>query len=106
MFCSGKLTLSLAGKTYDLEPGDAAHFDSRLPHRLMARGGRAAEVLVVAAPAWNPPANPNFNQHRAIPLLGLPPMPKEKPIRGDNAARRLVRGGAGRRCLSPWPRPK
>ncbi len=24
---SGALTLSLAGKTYDLSPGDAAHFD-------------------------------------------------------------------------------
>src|ERR1019366_3453027 len=32
---SGALTLSLAGKTYDLNPGDAAHFDSRLPHRLI-----------------------------------------------------------------------
>jgi uncharacterized cupin superfamily protein len=40
---SGRLTLSLAGKTYDLEPGDAAHFDSRLPHRLIARGTRKAE---------------------------------------------------------------
>ncbi len=103
---SGKLTLSLAGKTYDLEPGDAAHFDSRLPHRLMARGGCVAEVLVVAAAAWNPPVNPNFNQHRAIPLLGLPPLPKEKPVRGENAARRLARSGAGRRCHSPWPRQK
>ena len=35
---SGALTLSLAGKTYDLAPGDAAHFDSRLPHRLIAAG--------------------------------------------------------------------
>src|SRR5271163_762776 len=26
---SGRLTLSLAGKTYDLETGDAAHFDSQ-----------------------------------------------------------------------------
>ena len=47
---SGALTLSLAGKTYDLECGDAAHFDSRLPHRLIARGARDAEVLLVASP--------------------------------------------------------
>ena len=47
---SGRLTLSLAGKTYDLEPGDAAHFDSQLPHRLMARGPHDAEVLLVASP--------------------------------------------------------
>src|ERR1035441_1167286 len=29
---SGALTLSLAGNTYNLKPGDAAHFDSRQPH--------------------------------------------------------------------------
>jgi len=45
---SGALTLSLAGKTYDLKPGDAAHFDSRLPHRLIANGKKDAEVLLVA----------------------------------------------------------
>ena len=50
---SGSLTLSLAGKTYDLEPGDAAHFDSRLPHRLIARGAHDAEVLLVASPVSN-----------------------------------------------------
>ena len=75
---SGRLTLSLAGKTYDLEPGDAAHFDSRLPHRLIARGQREAEVLVVAGPVCTPPANPFLNQHRAIPNIGLLPLPKEK----------------------------
>ena len=51
---SGSLTLSLAGKTYELEPGDAAHFDSRLPHRLIARGAQDAEVLLVASPVSNP----------------------------------------------------
>ena len=39
---SSPLTLSLDGKTYDLEPGDAAHFDSRRPHRLIARGPQNA----------------------------------------------------------------
>jgi transcriptional regulator with XRE-family HTH domain len=75
---SGKLTLSIAGKTYDLEPGDSAHFESRLPHRLIARGRREAEVLVVAAPVWSQPKNPNFNQHRAIPAIGLLPLPERK----------------------------
>jgi transcriptional regulator with XRE-family HTH domain len=51
---SGSLTLSLAGKTYDLAPGDAAHFDSRLPHRLIARGPQDAEVVLVASPISNP----------------------------------------------------
>lgn len=95
---SGKLTLSLAGRTYDLNAGDAAHFESRLPHRLIARGGCEAEVLVVAAPVWTPPLNLNFSRHRAIPALGLLPMPEEEPARGVTAAQRLARGGAGRRC--------
>jgi transcriptional regulator with XRE-family HTH domain len=47
---SGKLTLSLAGEAYDLDEGDAVHFDSRLPHRVFARGKTAAEILLVASP--------------------------------------------------------
>jgi transcriptional regulator with XRE-family HTH domain len=69
---SGRLTLSLAGKTYELEPGDAAHFDSRLPHRLIARGPHEAEVLLVASPfseaGRSTPVSPN--QKRAIPTTG------------------------------------
>ena len=67
---SGRLTLSLAGKTYDLDPGDAAHFDSRLPHRLIARGGREADVLLVASPLSDPgrPAPAVAEQRRAIPF--------------------------------------
>lgn len=70
---SGKLTLSLAGKTYDLKPGDAAHFDSRLPHRLMASGKRDAQVLLVASPMSNPGQVmlPPISQHRAIPMPNL-----------------------------------
>jgi transcriptional regulator with XRE-family HTH domain len=48
---SGKITLSLEGKSYDLNEGDAIHFDSRLPHRLSARGRVDAEVLLVAGPS-------------------------------------------------------
>jgi quercetin dioxygenase-like cupin family protein len=44
------LTLSLAGHTYDLGEGDAVHFDSRLPHRVIARGNADAEVLLIASP--------------------------------------------------------
>ena len=70
---AGSLTLSLAGKMYDLEPGDAAHFDSRLPHRLIARGGGDAEVLLVASPVATAglPALPPISQHRAISLPAL-----------------------------------
>ena len=70
---SGRLTLSLAGKTYDLEPGDAAHFDSRLPHRLIARGPREAEVLLVSSPFTEgaPPPSLFREEKRAIPLLQI-----------------------------------
>ncbi len=70
---SGALTLSLAGKTYDLKPGDAAHFDSRLPHRLVAGGGRDAKVLLVASPVAGsgPVMLPAVSQRRAIPASGL-----------------------------------
>ena len=79
---SGKLTLSLAGKTYDLLPGDAAHFESRLPHRLIAPGPKEAEVLVVASPVSSAPVNPYFslNQHRAIPAIRPLPLPKPEPF--------------------------
>jgi transcriptional regulator with XRE-family HTH domain len=74
---SGALTLSLAGKTFDLEAGDAAHFDSRLPHRLIARGNRDPELLVVASPLSKTTSQrPGPGRElRAIPsmrLLGRP----------------------------------
>jgi transcriptional regulator with XRE-family HTH domain len=70
---SGRLTLFLAGKTYDLEPGDAAHFDSRQPHRLIARGTQDAEVLLVATPlSESERRRPSLTeQKRAIPAMGL-----------------------------------
>jgi quercetin dioxygenase-like cupin family protein/DNA-binding XRE family transcriptional regulator len=70
---SGALTLSLAGGSYDLDQGDAAHFDSRLPHRLIARGPGDAEVLLVAArlTGATPVAQSAFRQYRAIPTPGL-----------------------------------
>ncbi len=64
---NGKLTLSIAGNTFELERGDAAHFESHLPHRLIARGGVEAEVLVVAAANWNPPITSKHGEHRSIP---------------------------------------
>ena len=81
---TGALTLSLAGKTYDLEPGDAAHFDSRLAHRLIARGNRDAEVLLVASPVAvaDHASLPLVRQHRAIPLPAFqrfPPTPDIMP---------------------------
>jgi len=68
---SGALTLSLAGRTYDLESGDAVHFDSRLPHRLIARGTRDAEVLLVASPQSGSIVQSAARQVRAIPVPRL-----------------------------------
>jgi transcriptional regulator with XRE-family HTH domain len=70
---SGALMLSLAGRTYDLKPGDSAHFDSRLPHRLIASGKKDAEVLLVASPVEGAGQVmlPQTGQHRAIPAIRL-----------------------------------
>jgi transcriptional regulator with XRE-family HTH domain len=72
----GKLTLSLAGKTFALEEGDAAHFESRLPHRLIARGGRETEVLIIAAPNWSTLINRKFNEGRSFPPGKFLPLPE------------------------------
>jgi len=53
---SGRLRLALAGRTFELEAGDAAHFDSRQPHRLTALGGQDAELILVACPLPEPTA--------------------------------------------------
>lgn len=71
----GQLTLSLVGKKYDLDEGDAAHFESRYPHRLIARGGRQAEVLVVAASNWNTPFISGHSERRSIPVGKLCSLP-------------------------------
>jgi transcriptional regulator with XRE-family HTH domain len=77
---SGKLILSLAGTTYNLGPGDAAHFESRLPHRLVAPGPEEAQVLVVASPDSNPNCSSVFLEHRAIPDMAPVPLPKQRRI--------------------------
>lgn len=70
---AGELKLSLDGQTYELAPGDAAHFDARRPHRLIACGRRDAELLLVAAPMISAaaavrPALPQ-NHSLAFPVL-------------------------------------
>jgi transcriptional regulator with XRE-family HTH domain len=79
---SGALTLSLADRTYDLERGDAAHFDSRLPHRLKARGAHEAEVLVVASPLSGtlPILPTGARQFRAIPAMNLLPFDSRRSL--------------------------
>ena len=77
---SGKLRLSLAGKSYDLWPGDAAHFESRLPHRLIATGRKEAEALVVASPVSSAPVNLYSHQRRAVPVACPLPLPDQEPF--------------------------
>jgi quercetin dioxygenase-like cupin family protein/DNA-binding XRE family transcriptional regulator len=47
---SGRLRLVISGEQHVLDPGDSAHFDSRLPHRLDALDGKEARILLVACP--------------------------------------------------------
>ena len=44
----GSLDLIFEHETHLLEPGDSAHFDARLPHRLAAAGIGDTELLLVA----------------------------------------------------------
>jgi transcriptional regulator with XRE-family HTH domain len=77
---SGRLILSLAGATYELAPGDAAHFESSLPHRLIAPGPEDAEVLVVASPDSNPDYQSSFLERRAIRDIALNPPRSQKRL--------------------------
>lgn len=43
----GTLQLTLGERVHTLAPGDSAHFDSLVPHRLSASGGTGADVLFV-----------------------------------------------------------
>jgi transcriptional regulator with XRE-family HTH domain len=45
---SGTLNLIFENETHTLRAKDSAHFDARIPHRLLAVGDRDAEVLIVA----------------------------------------------------------
>jgi transcriptional regulator with XRE-family HTH domain len=54
---SGRLRLTVGDNQNTIDAGDAAHFDSRLPHRLDALDGKDASVVLVACPipiAMNP----------------------------------------------------
>lgn len=51
---SGQLKLILGTEEHLLNPGDAAHFDARTPHRLVARSGQDAELLLVATTSPRP----------------------------------------------------
>ena len=46
----GQLELTVAGKTWLLEPGDAYYFDSRLPHRFRNKADIAARVVSANTP--------------------------------------------------------
>ena len=45
---SGQLGLVFNDEEHILHPGDAAHFDARKPHRLLAKGEGDAEIILVA----------------------------------------------------------
>ncbi|HTW94361.1 MAG TPA: XRE family transcriptional regulator [Tepidisphaeraceae bacterium] len=47
---AGRVRVSINGNHCVLETGDAAHYDSRLPHRLDAMDGKEARIILVACP--------------------------------------------------------
>ena len=83
---SGEITLSLAGEKYELGAGDAVHFDSRLPHRVIPRSKTAPEILLVSSPLTleRKVAGQTFlpsSARRAIPLLEITDRNRELPPR-------------------------
>ena len=46
---AGELVLGLGARTHTLAPGDSAHFDSLVPHRLAAGGPGGVDLLFVHA---------------------------------------------------------
>jgi transcriptional regulator with XRE-family HTH domain len=67
---SGRLRLSVGDRDCQLETGDAAHFDSRQPHRLDALDGREAEVILVACPIPTTLISRRETEQLAAGLLG------------------------------------
>lgn len=43
----GRLRLRLGDREFTLSPGEAAEFDTRVPHSMVAAGGRAAQVISI-----------------------------------------------------------
>jgi transcriptional regulator with XRE-family HTH domain len=65
---AGRVRLSVDGKPHLLDPGDSAHFDSRLPHRLDALDGTEARIILVACPI---PIALNPRREAVSPTAGL-----------------------------------
>lgn len=76
---SGTLNLVFEHESHVLSPGDAAHFDARMPHRLSAAGAGDVEVLMVAyVPSGRPadlqhPAQPGASRRRPRAQAKTPP---------------------------------
>ena len=60
----GRLQILLGDQKHELGPGDSAHFDSRIPHRLLALGGKDAELILVACPVPEPTRPPTAKAMR------------------------------------------
>jgi transcriptional regulator with XRE-family HTH domain len=50
---SGQVKLTLAKEEFLLNPGDAAHFNAYIPHRLSTNNQQGAEILLVACASVN-----------------------------------------------------
>jgi transcriptional regulator with XRE-family HTH domain len=47
---NGSVELQLSARTEVLGPGDSAHFDSAIPHKISSLGETEAQILIVIAP--------------------------------------------------------
>jgi quercetin dioxygenase-like cupin family protein len=53
---AGRLRVSLGDTVHDLDPGDSAHFDSLIPHRIAAVDRDGSELLFVHTLLQSPAA--------------------------------------------------
>jgi transcriptional regulator with XRE-family HTH domain len=81
---SGTLNLVFDHDSHTLNPGDAAHFDARIPHRLRAAGAGDAEVLMVAYVPTRGPADLPHTDPRGTPGRRARPLGKMQ-TRGPSA---------------------
>jgi DNA-binding XRE family transcriptional regulator/quercetin dioxygenase-like cupin family protein len=63
---SGRAQIIIDGARHVLEPGDSAHFDSRLPHRLDALDDKEARVILVACSIPTSLNRSGFNQSHEL----------------------------------------
>jgi transcriptional regulator with XRE-family HTH domain len=80
---SGTLNLGFEHESHTLHPGDSAHFDARVPHRLSAADADDAQVLMVAYV----PSGTSGHTHTSLPRAsGLRPRTQSRVAARSSSA--------------------